>query len=98
MELTDEHLLSMSLWGSNVSGRQSFILGAGITCSLSPSQGLDHGMNGLKLLSAYGSAVDILCVAASVSLEGSDSRCQIHGFDFSCFDLCDIQDIQSLVK
>lgn len=70
MELTDEHLLSMSLWGSNVSGRQSFILGAGITCSLSPSQGLDHGKNGVKLLSTYGSAVDILCVAASVSLAG----------------------------
>lgn len=64
------HLPSVSLWGNKVSGRQSFILGAGITFTLLPSQGLDHGMNGLKLLSVHGSAVDIVCVAASVSLAG----------------------------
>lgn len=46
------------------------MLDVGITCILLPSQGLDHGMNGLKLLSALGSAIDIACVAASVSLAG----------------------------
>lgn len=52
VELTNCHLPNASLWGSNVSGRQRFVLDAGIICILLPSQGLDHGMNGLKLLSA----------------------------------------------